>query len=96
MVTALGRQGIDIGIINYQDMGNWRVFKAGGPTLHLHVLGRAKNATIQKYGDAVYLPHRDSGYYDEFRPLDDGDRDELARDIEHLLKTPKYAHFGAS
>jgi hypothetical protein len=33
MKSALRSRGIDIGIINYQDMGNWGVFNPEGPTL---------------------------------------------------------------
>jgi diadenosine tetraphosphate (Ap4A) HIT family hydrolase len=45
--SAMGRRGVDIGIINYQDMGNWGVFKPEGPTLHMQI-----------YGDAVQPPPR--------------------------------------
>jgi diadenosine tetraphosphate (Ap4A) HIT family hydrolase len=44
MEMALGRRGIDIGRINYQDNGNWGVFKPEGPYLHLHLYGRARSA----------------------------------------------------
>jgi hypothetical protein len=57
MKTVLPRRGIDIGIINYQDMGNWMVFEPGGPKMHMQIFGRAKDAVRQKYGDAVNLPH---------------------------------------
>lgn len=93
MKSALSRRGIDIGIVNYHDMGNWSVFKPEGPTLHMQIFGRAKTATIQKYGDAVYLPHRESGFYDNFQPLDEEDIRELRIDIEKLMKTEKYTSF---
>jgi len=88
---AMARQGIDIGIINYQDMGNWGVFKPEGPTLHMQVYGRAKTAVIQKYGDAVLLPHRETGFYDNFEPLNSEDIKEIKAEIERLLRTDKYA-----
>lgn len=93
MKSGLGRRGIDIGIINYQDMGNWGVFKPEGPTLHLQVFGRAKTATKQKYGEAVYLPQRDTGFYDTFEPLNDEDIKEIREDIEKLMNTEKYKSF---
>lgn len=85
------RRGIDIGIVNYQDMGNWGGFKPEGPRLHLQIYGRATTATMQKYGDAVQLPHRETGFYDTFKPLNDDDVKEIRKDIEALLKTEKYA-----
>lgn len=88
--SAMARRGIDIGIVNYQDMGNWGVFKPEGPTLHMQVYGRATTATIQKYGDAVSLPHRETGFYDNFKSLDSEDIRELKADIERLLQTDKY------
>ncbi len=91
MKSAMARQGIEIGIINYQDMGNWGVFKPEGPTLHMQIYGRAKTASIQKYGDAVQLPHRETGFYDNFKPLSEEDVDEIKADIEKLLQTDKYA-----
>jgi diadenosine tetraphosphate (Ap4A) HIT family hydrolase len=89
--SAMARQGVDIGIVNYQDMGNWGVFKPEGPTLHMHIYGRAKTATIQKYGEGVQLPRRETGFYDTFKPLSDEDIVEIQKDIERLLKTEKYS-----
>src|SRR4051812_28507876 len=37
LTTVLKKQGIDIGIVNYQEMGNWSVFKPEGVTMHLHI-----------------------------------------------------------
>lgn len=50
MKTVLAKSGIDIGRINYQDNGNWT------PSLHIHVYGRAKGATKQKYGTPLLFP----------------------------------------
>ena len=91
LTSAMARRGVDIGIVNYQDMGNWGVFKPEGPTLHMQIYGRATTATIQKYGDAVQLPHRETGFYDNFKPLDNRDTKEILEDIEKLLKDPKYS-----
>lgn len=88
--SAMARRGVDIGIVNYQDMGNWGVFKPEGPTLHMHIYGRATTATIQKYGEAVKLPFRDTGFYDGFKPLDKDDIQEIKADIEKLMQTEKY------
>ncbi len=88
--SAMARRGVDIGIVNYQDMGNWAVFKPEGPTFHMQVYGRAKTAVIQKYGEAVLLPQRETGFYDNFQPLDEEDIKEIKADIEKLLQSEKY------
>jgi len=88
--SAMARRGVDIGIVNYQDMGNWGVFTPEGPSLHMQVYGRATTATIQKYGDAVQLPHRETGFYDSFKPLDEIDIREIRADIEKLLQSDRY------
>jgi diadenosine tetraphosphate (Ap4A) HIT family hydrolase len=90
MAKGLQQQGIDIGRINYQDMSNWSVFSAEGPYFHLHLYGRAKNAKIQKYGDAVHLPQRETGFYDKFEPLNKEDIIQVKKQIELTLKEEKY------
>jgi len=89
MAIALNKRGIDIGRINYQDMGNWSVFKAEGARLHIHLYGRAKSAKIQKYGDAMYLPQREIGFYDNFEPLNNEDAKEIKREIDSIIKDKK-------
>ena len=93
MAVALNRRGIDVGRINYQDNGNWGVFRPQGPYLHLHLYGRAKSARIQKYGDALHLPHRETGFYDGLKPLDDGDVREIRQEIARISATDKYQSF---
>lgn len=91
--TALKSRGIDIGIVNYQDMGNWAVFDPDGPTMHMHIFGRAKTAVKQKYGEAVQLPRRDTGFYDSFLPLNEDDISAVRSEFELLMKTEKYINF---
>lgn len=90
MVTALNRRGIDIGRINYQDNGNWDVFKPGGPSLHVHLYGRAKSAVTQKYGEALTFPLPDTGFYDSCEPLSDEDIVEIKKEIEIISRQEKY------
>jgi diadenosine tetraphosphate (Ap4A) HIT family hydrolase len=90
MAKALNKRDIDIGRINYQDNGNWSVFKPEGPYLHIHLYGRAKSAKIQKYGDACYFPQRSTGFYDSFEPLNDDDIKEIRKEIESIFKEDKY------
>ena len=91
MTIALNHRGIDIGRINYQDNGNWGVFKPEGPFLHVHLYGRAKSAKIQKYGEACTFPLRETGFYDDIEPLDHEDITEIRRQIRILQVTEKYS-----
>ncbi len=90
MKYAMKKRGVDIGRINYQENGNWGVFKPEGPYLHIHIYGRAKKAKKQKYGEAVYLPKRETGFYKGFKPLDEGDIGEIRKKILSLFKKSKY------
>ncbi len=90
MAKALNNRGIDVGRINYQDNGNWGVFNPEGPFLHIHLYGRAKSAKINKWGDAIFAGHRDTGFYDNFEPLNDGDIAEIKKEIELIFKGEKY------
>jgi diadenosine tetraphosphate (Ap4A) HIT family hydrolase len=47
MKDGLAKRGIKLGRINYQDNGNWR------HELHVHIYGRAVDATYQKYGEPI-------------------------------------------
>lgn len=93
MKLGLQKRGIDIGIINYQDMGNWAVFTPEGPTMHMHIFGRATTATQQRYGEAVQLPQRSSGFYDRFQPLSGDDIAAVQAEIANLVQTEKYKNF---
>jgi diadenosine tetraphosphate (Ap4A) HIT family hydrolase len=92
MTIALINRGIDIGRINYQDNGNWGVFLPEGPFLHVHLYGRAKSATVQKYGEACSFPFRETGFYDSFEPLNNGDIEEIRKHITALSETEQYRH----
>ncbi len=93
LTNVLTNQGIEIGIVNYQEMGNWSVFKQEGPIMHMHIFGRAKTATIQKYGEVVLLPQRDTGFYEGFEPLSESDIEQMQNEIKRLLETDKYQNF---
>jgi diadenosine tetraphosphate (Ap4A) HIT family hydrolase len=91
--NVLAKQGIDIGIVNYQDMGNWRIGKPEGLLMHMNIFGRATNAVIQKYGDAVQLPRKNTGFYDKFEPLNENDKKLIKEEIERLLASDKYKNW---
>ena len=92
MTKIMNERGVDIGRINYQDNGNWSVFKPEGPYLHIHLYGRAKSAKIHKYGQACYFPHINDQpeYYGNFKPLNQEDIEDIKKEIESLFKTLKY------
>jgi diadenosine tetraphosphate (Ap4A) HIT family hydrolase len=90
MTAGLTKRGIVIMRINYQDMGNWAFKKKEKPFFHLHVYGRAKTAKYQPYCEAVQLPDRSTGFYDNFEPLNKGDIKEIRRQIELLFQKDKY------
>lgn len=88
--TVLGRNGIAIGRINYQDNGNWRA------ELHVHIYGRAIKAVRQPYGHALNF----CGTREDFRremgqleALNAGDIAELRAEIIRLLASDKYRDF---
>lgn len=80
MKLAMKKVGIDIGRINYQDNGNWI------PSMHIHLYCRAKNETMQKYGDPVVLGHKE-----EYKPLNEEDIKNIKKEIEALFKQEKYS-----
>ena len=93
MAEVMNEHGVDIGRINYQDMGNWGVFKPEGPYLHVHLYGRAKSAKIQKYGDTCYFPHREEKpeIYENNKPLNKEDVGGIRKRIKLILKEEKYS-----
>lgn len=90
MAAAMNKIVVDIGRVNYQDNGNWGVFKPDGPCLHIHLYGRAKSAKAQKYGEALHFPKTDTGFYDKNNPLNDDDIAEVKKQIRLVFKKNKY------
>jgi diadenosine tetraphosphate (Ap4A) HIT family hydrolase len=87
---AMNNRGINVVKINYQEMGNWAYKTGEKPFLHVHVLGRAKDAKYQVFPESVYLPDRSSGFYDGFEPLNKEDITEIQKQIETVEKEEKY------
>ena len=56
MTEGLRLKGIEIGRINYQDNGNWGVFKPEGPYLHYHLYGRAKKCCFSQIWRSLPVP----------------------------------------
>ena len=87
--AALAPSGIEVGRINYQDNGNWT------PHLHVHIYGRAKGATVQKYGTPVTSPATKAGFLAEppLEPLQPKDIEAIKQEIARLLQTDQYKAF---
>lgn len=90
MTIAMNNRGVDIGRINYQDNGNWSVFKPKDPHLHIHLYGRAKSATIQKYGEAAHFPLPATGFYEKNEPFNAEDIIEIQKQIQIISSQEKY------
>lgn len=80
MIAAMGQIGVDIGRINYQDNGNWT------PHLHIHLYCRAKNATMQAFGDPITPGHKE-----EYAPLNQEDRERIKKEIEKLFLEKEFS-----
>ncbi len=95
METVMNARGVDIGRINYQDNGNWSVFKPEGPFLHVHLYGRAKSAKVHKYGQACFFQHKAEKpeYYEAFNPLNEEDVSAIREEMERLFSLEKYSDF---
>lgn len=94
MTKIMNEHGVDIGRINYQDNGNWTVFKPEGSYLHIHLYGRAKSAKIQKYGQSCFFPHREEnpGFYKNFKPLNEEDIKDIHNEILKLLRQKRFSN----
>lgn len=92
--VALKKRGIELVKVNYHEMGNW-AYKLGiEPFFHWHIYGRAKNAKYQPYKEAVYLPDRSTGFYNNFEPLNEEDVKEIRKEIIKTSKKKKYSNEG--
>lgn len=93
MSKVMNEHGVDVKRINYQDNGNWSVFKPEGPYLHIHLYGRAEGAKIQKFGQALNFPHREERpeYYENLKPLNADDVKDIRAEINKLIKENKYS-----
>ncbi|MCL2382752.1 MAG: hypothetical protein FWC79_00880 [Oscillospiraceae bacterium] len=87
---AMNNRGIPVIRVNYHDMGNWAYKKNEKPYFHIHIYGRAENATIQAWPEAMQLPDRSTGFYDNFIPLNREDINEIRKQILIVEEEAKY------
>lgn len=83
-------RGIPIIRINYMEAGNWAVKSGKTFFFHIHVYGRTENAKIQIWPETVQLPSRDTGFYDNFIPLNEEDIKELKKQFYIIENEEKY------
>ncbi len=89
--TAMNSKGINVVKINYEDLGNWAFKKNKPPVLHIHIFGRVPNAKYQVFPEAVQLPDRSTGFYDNFVALDDEDVKAIREQIEQISRRDEYS-----
>ena len=80
-IKAMADGGVTVSRINYQENGNW-AFRNGGsyaPFFHLHIYGRTVDSKTQVWGEALYFPDPDTGFYDHFTGLTEADVEAFLR-----------------
>ena len=92
---AMKKRNINIIRINFFEAGNWAwkkddKGKTSKPFYHEHIFGRTIDAKKQKFPDAPYLPDKKTGFYDDFKPLNDEDIECIKEEITLLEKDEKY------
>lgn len=95
-INAMKKRGIDIVRINYFEAGNcaykneYKDLVGIKPFYHEHIFGRTMTAKKQVFPDAPYLPDRKSGFYDDFKPLNDDDIRCIVDEIKKEETKEKY------
>lgn len=90
MEKGMNKNGVPVVKINYQDMGNWAYKENKLPFLHVHVFGRSRDSVKQPFPESVYLPDRDTGFYDGFEPLAKEDEETIMNIINKLFQQERY------
>ncbi|MBI3675849.1 MAG: hypothetical protein HY243_04450 [Proteobacteria bacterium] len=92
---AVGRamyEVLKIERMNYEDLGNWGLDEPGGPKLHLHFFGRAKEQIHQVRGQHIALFPKDHPIYrGHLKPIGDSELAQLKARIAAILGETKYA-----
>jgi diadenosine tetraphosphate (Ap4A) HIT family hydrolase len=88
---GMNDQGIPVVKINYEELGNWAYKPGGGhPFLHIHIFGRSRSAVHQPFPEAVSLPDRSTGFYDNFESLTLKDEEIILGYIKSLMAQDRY------
>jgi diadenosine tetraphosphate (Ap4A) HIT family hydrolase len=88
---AMNKRGVEVIKINFAELGNWAYKYGHQLVFHEHIFGRVLGAKHQPYPEAVQLPDRETGFYDGFEPLNDGDKQAVKAEMQVIMATPKFA-----
>lgn len=88
---VMNKQNIPIIKINYEELGNWAYKESKLPTFHLHIFGRSKDAKVQIFPEAIKLPARETGFYDNFEPLTTEEMQMIHNEIVRLEQTRPFS-----
>lgn len=91
MINGMNNRNIKIEKINYQENGNWAFQKGKKPIFHIHLYGRTKDSKTQTWGEALFFPNKNTGFYNNFEPFNDNDINEIKKQITLLEQNEKYA-----
>ncbi len=89
MKLGLAKNGVNLGRINYMDMGNW------GPKLHIQIYGRALDAPNHPFGTYLQIPPTPDklAALGPLEPLNEKDVADIKTEVLRLLETDKYKKF---
>ena len=77
--------------MNYEDLGNWGLDDPGGPKMHLHFFGRARQQTHQIRGHHIFLyPKGHPIYQGHLKPFTAEDIQALRNKVAEILTEDKY------
>ena len=77
--------------MNYEDLGNWGLDDPGGPKMHLHFFGRARQQTHQIRGHHIFLyPKGHPIYQGHLKPFTAEDIEALRNKVAEILTEDKY------
>jgi diadenosine tetraphosphate (Ap4A) HIT family hydrolase len=77
--------------MNYEDLGNWGLDDPGGPKMHLHFFGRARQQTHQIRGHHMFLyPKEHPIYQGHLKPFTAEEIEALRTKVAEILMEDKY------
>jgi len=85
------RISMAVGKAMYEDLGNWGLDDPGGPKMHLHFFGRARQQTHQIRGHHIFLyPKGHPIYQGHLKPFTAEDIEALRNKVAEILTEDKY------
>jgi diadenosine tetraphosphate (Ap4A) HIT family hydrolase len=82
--------------MNDEDLGNWGLDDPGGPKMHLHFFGRARQQTHQIRGHHIFLyPKGHPIYQGHLRSFTAEDTEALRNKVAEILTEDKYRKMAA-